>query len=563
MLQHFCISLKIKGKQFYDSYLSCFNNKVFFYFLLLNLISNCSFFYTKRALISLLIMICLSSTISMIEVVLFRALARFKWLSKAYLVLMGGGHIFLILCDYFCLFNFQTTLEQDKIDIILDTNPVETLEFLHTYLSFGLIISIIFGIVILVLLLIRLAAILSYFRKLSIVFSILSLCGVAAWTFMVVSYILFHHGFLIPQYTSITRISYFYKMSKDRERDIVKLCPVCKKVKGSSTFDDKPNVIVLIGESSSVYHSELFGYDHHTTPKLKQLENQGSLIAFDDVVSGEDHTDGAMRLIFSLDSMGTAFSSTPLFPAVYKNSMYKVHCYDNQYFVGEGINFLSSPELSKIMFTDRNETKFRYDEELIKSIKIVDNASLYVVHLLGQHYVYSRKYPNSWDKFKAKDYDANRWNEHQRELIAQYDNATLYNDFVISSLIQKFKDTNTILIHFSDHGEEVFELRDFNGHDSASLSPNLKYQIRVPLFIWMSDRYKKLHKDIYEKALASKHVPIITDDISHTILSVGGISTKWYKSSRDFLSNNYNAKKHRIVLHKIDYDAYEPTEIRE
>lgn len=562
MLHHFCIPLKIKGKQFYNSYLSCFNNKVFFYFLLLNLISNCSYFYTDRTSIPLLIMICLSVTISMIEVVLFRALVRFKGLSKAYLALMSGGHIFLILCDYFCLFYFQTTLTQEKIDIIRETNPVETLEFLHTYLSFGLIISIIFGIVILVLLLIRLAAILSYFRKLSIVFSILSLCGVAVWTFMAFSYILFRDGFAIPQYTSITRILYSYKVSKGREGDIVKLCAVCKKVKGSSTFDDKPNVIVLIGESSSVYHSELFGYDHHTTPKLKQIENQGSLIAFDDVVSADDHTHGAMQSIFSLDSMGTAFCSTPLFPAVYKNSMYKVHCYDNQYFVG-GNNFLSSPELSKIMFTDRNETNFRYDEELIKSIKIVDNASLYVVHLLGQHYTYSTKYPNSWNKFKAKDYDANRWNEHQRELIAQYDNATLYNDFVISSLIQKFKDTNTILIHFSDHGEEVFEVRDYNGHGNAPLSPNLKYQIRVPLFIWMSDRYKKLHKDIYEKALASKHVPIITDNISHTILGVGGISTKWYKSSRDFLSNNYNAKKHRIVLHKIDYDAYKPTEIKE
>lgn len=562
MLHHFCIPLKIKGKQFYNSYLSCFNNKVFFYFLLLNLISNCSYFYTDRTSIPLLIMICLSVTISMIEVVLFRALVRFKGLSKAYLALMSGGHIFLILCDYFCLFYFQTTLTQEKIDIIRETNPVETLEFLHTYLSFGLIISIIFGIVILVLLLIRLAAILSYFRKLSIVFSILSLCGVAVWTFMAFSYILFRDGFAIPQYTSITRILYSYKVSKGREGDIVKLCAVCKKVKGSSTFDDKPNVIVLIGESSSVYHSELFGYDHHTTPKLKQIENQGSLIAFDDVVSADDHTHGAMQSIFSLDSMGTAFCSTPLFPAVYKNSMYKVHCYDNQYFVG-GNNFLSSPELSKIMFTDRNETNFRYDEELIKSIKIVDNASLYVVHLLGQHYTYSTKYPNSWNKFKAKDYDANRWNEHQRELIAQYDNATLYNDFVISSLIQKFKDTNTILIHFSDHGEEVFEVRDYNGHGNAPLSPNLKYQIRVPLFIWMSDRYKKLHKDIYEKALASKHVPIITDNISHTILGVGGISTKWYKSSRDFLSNNYNAKKHRIVLHTIDYDAYKPTEIKE
>ena len=143
-------------------------------------------------------------------------------------------------------------------------------------------------------------------------------------------------------------------------------------------------------------------------------------------------------------------------------------------------------------------------------------------------------------------------------LIAQYDNATLYNDFVIASIINKFKNTNSVLIYFSDHGEEVFELRDYNGHGNAALSPDLKYQIRVPLMIWMSDSYKKYHKKIYDKAISNKHTPIITDDISHTILGIGGLSTPFYKPQRDFLNDKYNKKKHRIVLNTIDYDSYNP-----
>lgn len=72
----------------------------------------------------------------------------------------------------------------------------------------------------------------------------------------------------------------------------------------------------------------------------------------------------------------------------------------------------------------------------------------------------------------------------------------------------------------------------------------------------MSDSYKKYHKDLYDKAVANRHVPITTDDISQAILSLGGMRTLWYKPQRDFLNSKYNKKKHRIVLNTIDYDNY-------
>lgn len=77
--------------------------------------------------------------------------------------------------------------------------------------------------------------------------------------------------------------------------------------------------------------------------------------------------------------------------------------------------------------------------------------------------------------------------------------------------------------------------------------------------MWMSDTFIKNHKDVYDKAVANKHIPIITDDVSHTILSLGGIKTSWYNPQRDFLNNKYNRAKRRIVLNSIDYDSYSPT----
>lgn len=160
--------------------------------------------------------------------------------------------------------------------------------------------------------------------------------------------------------------------------------------------------------------------------------------------------------------------------------------------------------------------------------------------------------------FSPNEYPQDRWNKKQRTLIAQYDDATRYNDAVLKLIIDKFKNTNSILIHFSDHGEEVFELRNYNGHGNAALSPNLKYQIRVPLLIWMSEKYKKQHPAIDKQIKKNIHTPIITDDVSHTILSLGGMHTKWYKSSRDFLHPHYTKNKHRMVLNTIDYDTYQP-----
>lgn len=552
-------SLYERAKNLLATILNLFRERAFIYLLFLNLISNCTYFYTNRTLVPLLLMICLSCSLTFLEVLIFRSLSKARWLRASYLSGMGFFYTVLILTDYFCLLKFQSTFNQEKLDIVRETTLIETKEFLHTYLTPGLILGGLMGVILLHVVLFSLSSVIAKSKRRGWRYLLLSasITGLFIWGGVAVSYVKFHNGFSIPQYTSITRIAYAYHISKQRSDEIKQLYEVCKQIPVSQSFQDKPNIIILIGESYSIYHSGLFGYRHNTTPNLKRLEEEGNLIPFDNAISVGDFTHAAMKSVFSLDSLQVNFNKTPLFPTIYKNGRYQTLCYENQYFVG-GVNFLSDSILSQLMFTNRNKKRFQYDEDLINTVKVSDVPSLYIIHLLGQHYIYTQRYPEKWNKFQPKEYDKKHWDERQRNLIAQYDNATLYNDFVVNSLINKFKDTNSILIYFSDHGEEVFEVRDYNGHGNAALSPDLRFQIRVPLMIWMSDIYKKNHKSIYDKAMANRHTPLTTDDISHTILSVGGMQTTWYRPQRDFLNSQYNRKKHRIVLNSIDYDAYRP-----
>ena len=98
---------------------------------------------------------------------------------------------------------------------------------------------------------------------------------------------------------------------------------------------------------------------------------------------------------------------------------------------------------------------------------------------MGQHYTYEIRYPSEFKRFSASNYSGDL-TDAEREIVAHYDNATLYNDYVVDNVIKQFEDKNCILVYFSDHGEEIYEIDDFMGHGNAAQRPTLKYQMRVP-----------------------------------------------------------------------------------
>lgn len=319
-------------------------------------------------------------------------------------------------------------------------------------------------------------------------------------------------------------------------------------------WEDKPNVVLVIGESSSIYHSSLYSYDKETSPLIKKWMLKGNLFLYNDAVSITDATITAMESIYSLERHDTdSFCNLTLFPYVFKKAGYNVCLMDNQYFIGEENTFMADRTLSESMFNRRNAHRYQYDGEMVKDLKINNYPTLYIVHLYGQHYTYSERYPEKYSHYKSVDYDKKRWSEKQREVLAHYDNATLYLDAVCNQIIEKFLQTNSCILFLADHGEEVYDIDNFMGHGTAKTTKDNKYQLRVPFEIFLTNEYQKSHPDIVYNVNSSVSKKVVTDDVSQLILDLAGITCNYSQPERSVINSRY-VERSRIVLDGISFD---------
>lgn len=527
------------------------SSKLYIYLFLINMVSNLVSTKLNHDILSVVAIVSLSAFIAYCETALFLIL-RNKWLRRAYAGVVIAIQNILVIVEYFILINFQRYIDQNIIDILGDTNPVESSNFVETYLKpqtiFLYLAACALLNVILVIIVIYIAKV--RYRKLML---IISLFGFLTAGYCVFNYAKYRNGRNIPQLTTLTRLGYSLYCAHNRVIETNAIRRVCEKLTVRQNIDKKPTIIVIIGESFSVYHSSLYGYKKNTNPLLGKREKDGSLFLFDNAVTLQPATTASMCADFSLDSLGVGYTTMPMFPACFRKAGYFTAMYDNQYFVGHGISFLTDAKLSKVLFNYRNSQRYTYDEDMIKTVQVKEVPSLYVIHLWGQHYTYKDRFPNSFNKFIANEYKS-QYGVGKQQIMANYDNATLYNDYVVNSILNKFTDDYCIVFYFSDHGEEVYELRNFMGHGSAMDSPNANYQLRVPLMVWMSPSYKQANPQMCEKLNRAKHYPICMDDIGHTLLNVAGITCKGFAPTRSFINDNFNKDRDRIVMNSIDYD---------
>lgn len=541
--------MNFRYNSFAMSLLTPIKSSALIYLFLLNVVSNIAYTVYANTAFAIFSMVMLASLAAYIETAVYTAI-KWKWLRIVWLVLLIIFHNTLIITDYFLLWQFHMVIGQDVVDILAETNYVESENFISSYLSWTSL-----GLCLLVMLMFNIICIgvTKLFHYLPYIWPFIGfiLIGAGIMVLCVYNYHYYKNGMAIPQYQTQTRLGYSVFILKQRMQKISSFIELSKNVKSKSRNNVKPSIVVIIGESFSVYHSSLYGYDKSTNPNLEKRLDNGSLFVFDNVVSTSCFTHSAMLSVFSLDSLGKG-DVLPFFPSCFKAAGYHTSLYDNQYFVGSGINFLSNDELSRLMFDTRNTKHYRYDMDMIEDIRPPDEPFLCIIHLWGQHYTYSQRYPDEYRFYKANDYDKSRWTENQREVISHYDNATLYNDAVVDYIIRRFEHFNCCVIYFSDHGEEVYEVTNYMGHGNAEHSSGLDYQIRVPLMIWVSPSFSR--PEIRKRLTDTSHQPITTDDISHVLLDVAQIDTKGFAPTRSFINDQYNTKKPRIVLHSIDYD---------
>lgn len=338
--------------------------------------------------------------------------------------------------------------------------------------------------------------------------------------------------------------------------------------------DDSLDVIFVIGESFIRHHASLYGYSLPTTPLLQQEERKGNLIAFNNVVSPANGTTVSVTNMLSLNSLanGEKWYDYVFFPQLFHKAGYKVLLFDNQHGIDKS-NSGSFYQMYSSITTSRcydyiADDIWNYDREAVAAvlpfIEKERGKTFYLIHLMGQHVGYEERSPIDDRKFKPNDIKRSEpWiTEDMRKLIAYYDNAVLQTDKVLGKLFNSFRNRKAVLIFVSDHGEEVFDYRPMFGR--RPMDPKMKKQYAhnmydVPCVVWMSDKYKSEYPEKAQALYKSKSKPYSHDRIGHLTLSLGRITTPYYRPIDD-ISNEQFLPTKRLVG-KIDYDSLMQTAV--
>jgi len=147
---------------------------------------------------------------------------------------------------------------------------------------------------------------------------------------------------------------------------------------------------------------------------------------------------------------------------------------------------------------NRSQNSPSYDEVVINPFEkaLSDSAQkkFIIIHFIGTHMGYDYRYPKEFNHFTTREGIPDWLSNAQAKIYNEYDNSVLYNDYVVDSLISKFRNNNPygLLLYFADHGEEVFDFKDrqFNGRSEGNPS---KAMYTIPFMVWVSPTWKADH----------------------------------------------------------------------
>ena len=327
------------------------------------------------------------------------------------------------------------------------------------------------------------------------------------------------------------------------------------------------NIILIIGESYNRHHSQLYGYDKATTPLQIKHKEDGSLVVFKDVIALHNLTNEVFASLLSTHCVGdsTEWFNYPLFTTLFRNAGYNVSFYSNQYIPANSNSYsdfnediiINDSRMSSAQFSQRNSMRYTYDAELIEKHHTLPSKSkgnLLIYHLMGQHIDFESRYPDNFNHFNENMYDDKEIG--LRRTIAHYDNATLYNDYVLDCIINRFKKEDAIIIHIADHGERTCDDGGGFGRSFSYGKGDIKQQYEIPFWIYTTEKYKESHPDIVQCLNKAKDLPLCTDNVAHLLLYLGGISTEHYKEDYNPLSPTYNTSLPRIINNEFNYDEF-------
>lgn len=311
----------------------------------------------------------------------------------------------------------------------------------------------------------------------------------------------------------------------------------------------KPATLVLvIGESTNRQRLSLYGYSRPTTPNLGKL--RGELQVFDNVVTPRPYTIEALQqvLTFADQENPDLYLTTPSLVSVMKQAGYKTYWITNQQTITKRNTMLTtfSKQADEQFYlnNNRDQNARQYDDSVFEPFAkmLADDAprKFVVVHLLGTHMRYQYRYPEEFERFTDRTGVPNSVTDDQLPTYNSYDNAVLFNDYVVSSLIERFRatDPNGFLLYLADHGEAVFDAPDpevLGRNEDAPTSP----MYTVPFILWNSPKWQAQQPRDFSSMLSR---PYSSSHFIHTWADLAGLRFDEFDPSKSLVSAKFRQR---------------------
>ena len=437
----------------------------------------------------------------------------------------------------------QAFLLSDSITSIFETNPEESKEFIAYYMNPFITAGIIAYISIPVFMILKMRA--------SHVISI----GRHKLAFTLVITVLLLFVTFRPAAHSVYFINFYKTYIQYKKRHYNEKKEIASRLKQPFAVTKlQPDtvgqtLVVVIGESLTRRHMSLYGYGRKTNVLLHRGDS--SLAVYDDVVSPQVHTIPVIRKVMTFLERSHAdyFSSRPSLFELFNRAGYETYFISNQPYGGR---YETSYDLLLTQAKHQHDPSLHKKPDgvvlpyLQEALAEKKKNKLIVIHLMGNHMAYVFRYPKQYDVFH-NDSDgfirskAKYMTPEARKTIDRYDNSVLYNDFVVSSIIRQVKASkaSSAVVYFSDHGEEVYEMRDFAGHAYEKVS---SYMCEIPFLVWRSPSFGRYRTDLtFDPARRFS-----TADFLYSFTDLAGLRYQNFDATRSLFNQAFKPRERYV-----------------
>ena len=418
----------------------------------------------------------------------------------------------------FCWYRFGTTVDKGMIALVTGTNNAEATEFFHAYITPLTIVLFTMAVLLVFVGFLWFSRhqfpITKRTMKWLGFFTLLCCCGLG-------------YSF----YTLPGRIEGIMRTEQKNLADYLQHPEMI------ATSESHPDVVmIIIGESFSRSHSSLYGYDKITNPRLQQQRDSGNLIVFSDPVAPATHTAESFKYFmttFSHETTDKDWFQCLTLPEALAASGYHTAWFSNQAASGwyDNVSAAFAALCDTVHYTttpEDGEQGAKPDGILLSCIASYVPSAVRMalfVHLMGQHVDFEQRYPPTFNHFTESQY-ANR-PSHQRRDYATYDNATLYNDYVVDSLFSSLEGMNAVALYFSDHAMDFYESADdYCSHSNDNNPASHQAGLKIPFVVYTTARYRDANPLVVQQLEEMAAKPYYVEHLPDLILQLTGYKVK-------------------------------------